>query len=87
MNKQLRLLTTNVVMRKTVYTIIVFTALLCFFYGLAHNPVVIDLYKALRVHLGFLGFKPAKLWVIQREIMQYAPILVLSIVVVWNKRK
>jgi hypothetical protein len=77
----------NNVLRKTVIVVLIFFALSIFFSGMAHNSVVLDIYGMLRVHLGSLGFKPAKLWIHQREIAQYAPVLVLALVITFQKFK
>jgi hypothetical protein len=77
----------NNVLRKTIVVLMIFFTLSIFFAGMAHNNVVLDIYGMLRVHLGPLGFKPAKLWIHQREIAQYAPVLVLAIVITFQKFK
>jgi hypothetical protein len=87
LNTRLSRVIKNNVLRKTIIVAFIFFGLSIFFSGMAHNNVVLDLYGMLRVHLGPLGFKPAKVWLHQREIAQYAPVLVLALVITFQKFK
>ena len=69
---------------KALQVVIIFVALISLFTGLVHNDMVIDMWRVIR---SYLGFKVAKVWVLQRELLQYLPIVAMSIYLTFNKHK
>lgn len=68
-------------LRPIAYLFVTFFALHFMVTGAVETRIVIEWYAVFR---DMLGWKATKVWVMQRELLQYLPLLIASVVVTWR---